>query len=96
MPRLWVPRRVLVTPAALAWEHGRAITALAAALGSEVVELRPGRLPSRAGDDPRRAYEAKSTLYRRQARPAVAAEPGERVRLTSRLPRKEPMPGSRP
>ncbi len=63
MPRLWVPRRVLFTPGALAWEHGRKIATRAASMGSEVVELRFNRLPSLAEGDPRRAYrEAKSTL----------------------------------
>ena len=72
-PRLWVPRRVLVTPGALTWEHGRALAARAAALGAEVVELRSDRLPSLAGDDPRRAYrEAKSTLA------VTVAPPGKR------------------
>jgi spore photoproduct lyase len=61
--RLWVPRRILVTPGALAWGHGREIATRAAALGSEVVELRSDRLPSYADEDPRRVYrEAKSTL----------------------------------
>jgi spore photoproduct lyase len=45
-PKLWVPRRVLVTPSALAWGHGRGIAERAAALGAEVVELRADRLPA--------------------------------------------------
>jgi spore photoproduct lyase len=61
--RLWLPRRVLVTPGALGWEHGRAMVRRAAALGCEVVELRSDRLPSLTDDSPRQLYrEAKSTL----------------------------------
>jgi spore photoproduct lyase len=61
-PKLWVPRRVLVTPSALRWEHGRGIAERAAALGAEVVELRADRLPAPGGDE-RQAYrEAKATL----------------------------------
>jgi spore photoproduct lyase len=72
-PRAWVPRRVLATPAALAFPHGRAILERAAALGSEVVELPSNRLTGLAGKDPRRAYiEAKSTLA------VVVAPPGKR------------------
>ena len=44
MSRLWVPRRVLVTPAALGWEAGRGCAERAAALGAEVVELKADRL----------------------------------------------------
>jgi spore photoproduct lyase len=61
--RLWLPRRVLVTPGALGWAHGRAMVRRAAALGREVVELRSDRLPSLTDDSPRQLYrEAKSTL----------------------------------
>ncbi len=44
MARLWIPRRVLVTPSALGWESGRAIVERAAALGAEVVRLKADRL----------------------------------------------------
>ncbi len=61
-PKLWVPKRVLVTPSALGWEHGRAAAERAAALGAEVVELKADRLPAVGGDE-RQAYrEAKATL----------------------------------
>ena len=72
--RPWVPRRVLLTPAARGWAHGRAMAERAAALGAEVVELKADRLPSAArGGDPRGAYrEAKSTLA------VVVAPPGKR------------------
>jgi spore photoproduct lyase len=41
---LWVPRRVLATPAALSWPHGAAVAERAAALGAEVVRLKSDRL----------------------------------------------------
>ncbi|MEH3145912.1 MAG: radical SAM protein [Methylobacterium frigidaeris] len=74
-PKLWRPRRVLVTPAALEWEHGRAMAARAEALGIEVVRLKANRLAGLADPDPRRAYvEAKNTL-------AVVVAPAARRRL---------------
>ena len=66
--KLWKPRRVLVTPAALEWEHGQRIVARGEALGAEIIRLKANRLTgiTRAageGEDPRRAYvEAKTTL----------------------------------
>ncbi len=54
----WTPKRVLVTPSALEWEHGTAMIERAAALGADVVRLPSDRLsglPDRYGD-------AKSTL----------------------------------
>jgi len=72
--RLWAPKRVLVTPAALAWEHGRAMVERAASSGAEVLELRANRLPKLGGDDPRTAYrEAKATL-------AIATAPASKRR----------------
>ncbi|RVU17518.1 spore photoproduct lyase family protein [Methylobacterium oryzihabitans] len=72
-PKLWRPRRVLVTPAALEWEHGRAMAARAEALGIETVRLKANRLAGLSGPDPRRAYvEAKSTLA------VVVAPPAKR------------------
>ena len=62
-PRLWRPKRVLVTRSALGWDHGRAIAERAGALGIDVVELPSDRLALASPDDPRRAYaEAKATL----------------------------------
>ena len=77
-PRLWTPRRVLVTPAALEWEHGRRIVERAEALGSEIVCLKSNRLTGIAAladsaADPRRAYAAaKATLA------VVVSPPGQR------------------
>ncbi len=46
MPRPWIPRRVLVTPSALAWPTGAAMVERAAALGSDIVRLDSDRLSS--------------------------------------------------
>ena len=56
--RLWVPKRVLVTPSALAWPHGAAMVERAAALGAEVVRLPADRLTGL----PTKYAEAKGTL----------------------------------
>jgi spore photoproduct lyase len=73
--RLWRPRRVLVTPAALEHVHGRAMVARAEALGLPVERLRANRLTGLGGGDPRRAYaEAKATL-------ALVAAPPTKLRL---------------
>ncbi|GAC1313173.1 MAG: spore photoproduct lyase [Vulcanimicrobiaceae bacterium] len=62
-PKRWIPKRVLVTRAALAWPLARTIAERAAALGSEVVELRADRLEGLRGSDERATYAlAKSTL----------------------------------
>ena len=69
----WRPRRILATPSALAWAHGRAIAERAAALGIDVVELPSDRLKLDFLDDPRRAYaEAKATMA------LVVASPSKR------------------
>jgi spore photoproduct lyase len=61
--RLWRPKRVLVTPSALGWGHGRAIVERVAALGVDVVELPSDRIKFDFPDDPRRQYaEAKATM----------------------------------
>ncbi|WP_114187882.1 spore photoproduct lyase family protein [Microvirga aerophila] len=74
-PKLWRPRRVLVTPAALEWEHGRAILERAAALGSEIVELKSNRLTGLSGKNSRQTYvNAKTTL-------AVVVAPPSKRRL---------------
>ncbi len=74
-PKLWRPMRVLVTPAALEWEHGRAILERAAALGSEIVELKSNRLTGLSGENSRQTYvNAKTTL-------AVVVAPPSKRRL---------------
>ena len=71
-PRTWRPRRVLITPAAREYAHGRSIADRAAAEGITVTELSSNqvRLPTQV--DERRAYaEAKATLA------VVVAPPGK-------------------
>ncbi len=73
--RLWRPRRVLVTPAALEHAHGRAMLARAEALGLPVERLASNRLTGLRQPDPRRAYaEAKATL-------ALVAAPPTKLKL---------------
>jgi spore photoproduct lyase len=74
-PRLWRPKRVLVTRSARDWAHGREIAERAAAIGVPVVELKSDRLELGLSDDPRRAYaEAKQTL-------AVTVAPPSKLKL---------------
>lgn len=72
-PRVWRPKRLLVTRAARGFAHGRAMMERAVALGVVVVELPGDRLALGLSDDPRRAYaEAKQTLA------VVVAPPSKR------------------
>jgi spore photoproduct lyase len=74
-PKLWRPKRVLITRSALSWDHGRAIADRANGLGLDLVELPSDRLALDLPSDPRRAYaEAKSTL-------AVVVAPPSKRRL---------------
>lgn len=62
-PVLWLPRRVLVTRAALGWQHGRAIVERAERLGIPVLESVTDRLNLELPEHPRHAYSvAKRTL----------------------------------
>lgn len=73
--RPWLPRRLLVTRAALEHAHGRAVTERAAGLGIDVIELPNDRLSLDLPEDPRRAYvEAKATM-------AVVVSPPSKRRL---------------
>ena len=73
--RLWRPRRVLVTPAALDHAQGRQIVERAEALGLPVERLKSNRLAGLRNEDPRRAYvEAKATL-------AVVTAPPTKLKL---------------
>ncbi|MCB4825468.1 SPL family radical SAM protein [Roseicella aerolata] len=56
--RLWVPKRVLATAAALSWPDGEAMAERAAALGADVVRLKGDRLTGL----PEVYADAKSTL----------------------------------
>ena len=58
-----MPKRVMVTPAALEHDHGRAIAERCAAQGIEVQELRANRLTGLRGPDARETYRrSKTTL----------------------------------
>ncbi|AWN40620.1 SPL family radical SAM protein [Methylobacterium durans] len=73
--RLWRPRRVLVTPAALEHAHGRAMLARLEGLGLPVERLSANRLTGLRQADARRAYaEAKATL-------ALVVAPPTKLRL---------------
>lgn len=62
-PKLWIPRRVLITPDALTWAEGRRIAERAAGLGAEITELKSNRLTGLRGETPRGEYvQAKTTL----------------------------------
>jgi len=75
LPRVWLPKRVLVTRSARDWAHGREIAERAAALDLPVIELKSDRLELGLSDDPRLAYtEAKRTL-------AVTVAPPSKLKL---------------
>ena len=58
-----MPKRVMVTPAALEHDHGRAIAERCAGQGIEVQELKANRLTGLRGDDARETYRrSKTTL----------------------------------
>ena len=62
-PKLWTPRRVLVTASALEFEHGRAIAERCEGLGIPVERLCGDRLTGLRGETERDTYRAsKSTL----------------------------------
>ena len=70
-PRLWLPRRVAFTPAALAEPHGQRIHERVTALGLPVEVLPANRLTGLRGADERETYRlGKSTLA------VVTAPPG--------------------
>lgn len=69
--KLWMPKQVLITPAALEEPWGRQIYERAQALGLPVQELKSNRLTGLRGEDERETYrKAKSTLA------IVTAPPG--------------------
>ena len=74
-PRLWQPRRVVATPAALEIPHGKAMLRRIEAKGITVERLSANRLVMPKQPDPRRAYaEAKATL-------ALVVAPPTKLRL---------------
>ncbi|HEV7253646.1 MAG TPA: radical SAM protein [Mesorhizobium sp.] len=74
-PKLWRPKRIVVTPSALTFEHGRAMIERLEARGMPVERSPRDRLQLGFPADPRRAYaEAKNTL-------AVVAAPPSKLKL---------------
>ncbi len=72
--KLWRPRRVMITPDALALEHGRVMLERAASYGAEVVKLKSNRLMGIAGEvDERKAYALAKTTFA-----IVVSPPGAR------------------
>ena len=71
--KLWRPRRVLITPDALALPHGQRMLARAEALGAEVVRLKANRLEGLTAEDTRRAYANAKTSFA-----IVVSPPGQR------------------
>ena len=70
---LWRPRRVMITPEALALPFGQQMLERAEQYGAEVIKLKANRLTGLTGEDARRAYaEAKTTLA------IVVSPPGQR------------------
>ncbi len=61
--KLWRPRRVLITPDALALPHGRDMLERAASHGAEVVRLKTNRLTSFAADSPGKSYALAKTSF---------------------------------
>ena len=62
-PKLWMPRRVLITPSARAWPLAATVAERAAALGAEIHELRSDRLGTLRGESERDTYvRSKTTL----------------------------------
>ncbi len=71
--KLWRPRRVLITPDALALPHGRLMLDRAAAMGAEVVRLSSNRLTSFAAETPAKSYALAKTTFA-----IVVSPPGHR------------------
>ncbi len=71
--KLWRPRRVLITPDALALPHGRVMLERAASFGAEVVKLKSNRLMGLGAEDERKAYALAKTSFA-----IVVSPPGQR------------------
>ena len=73
--KLWRPRRVVITPDALALEHGRLMLERAASFGAEVVKLKSNQLRGLTGGekDERKAYALAKTTFA-----IVVSPPGAR------------------
>ncbi len=74
-PKLWMPQRVVFTPAALQEAHGQQIYRRVRALGLPVEELKQNRVTGLRGEDERATYNiAKRTL-------AVVTAPAGQLKL---------------
>ena len=71
--KLWRPRRVLITPDALALPHGRAMLERAASFGAEVVRLPSNRLTGFSDDTAGKSYARAKTSFA-----IVVSPPGQR------------------
>ncbi len=71
--KLWQPRRVLITPDALALPHGRAMLDRAAAFGAEVIRLPNNRITGLKGESERQTYALAKTTFA-----IVVSPPGQR------------------
>ncbi len=71
--KLWRPRRVVITPDALALPHGRVMLERAASYGAEVVKLKSNRLIGFTDADERKAYALAKTTFA-----IVVSPPGAR------------------
>ncbi len=77
--KLWRPRRVVITPDALALDHGRLMLERAASYGAEVIKLKSNRLVGLASSgktgeaDERKAYALAKTTFA-----IVVSPPGAR------------------
>ncbi len=71
--KLWRPRRVLITPDALALPHGRAMLSRAASFGAEVTRLSSNRLSPFNADTPSKSYALAKTTFA-----IVVAPPSQR------------------
>jgi spore photoproduct lyase len=71
--RLWRPRRVLITPDALALPHGRTMLERAASYGAEVIRLASNRLTSFSTESDAKSYALAKTSFA-----IVVSPPGQR------------------
>ena len=71
--KLWMPRRVMITPDAYALEHGRLMLERAASCGAEVIRLKSSRLTGFAGETEQKSYALAKTSFG-----IVVSPPGQR------------------
>ena len=71
--KLWRPRRVLITPEALALPYGRAMLERAASFGAEVIRLPNNRITGVRGESERQTYALAKTTFA-----IVISPPGQR------------------